>query len=77
VAEKTCIVWPECWPAVEAFLRCQTQWRTSFSGVVGLDYNVVLQVLRELNAPDVLQALDDIRALESRALRELNRGDKG
>ena len=77
VAEKTCVVWPDCWPAVDAFLRCQTQWRTTAAGVIGLDYGVVLAVLKELGATDVLVALDDVRVIESRALKEINRGNKG
>ncbi len=30
-------VWDENWPAVEMWLRLQTQWRTSFGGLIGLD----------------------------------------
>ena len=32
--------------ALSAFLRCQTQWRHSMSGVTGLDYTAVLQVIK-------------------------------
>ena len=31
-------IWPDNWPAVEMFLRCQTQWRTTSAGVCGFDY---------------------------------------
>jgi len=32
--------------ALSTFLRCQTQWRHSMSGVTGLDYTAVLQVIK-------------------------------
>jgi len=31
--------------ALSMFLRCQTQWRHTLSGVTGLDYTAVLQVI--------------------------------
>jgi hypothetical protein len=31
-------VWPENWPAVQAFLTVQTQWVVGMSGPTGLDY---------------------------------------
>ena len=35
-------VFDENWDIVMMFLRCQTQWNTTFGGVVGLKYEVLL-----------------------------------
>jgi hypothetical protein len=35
-------VFQENWDIVNMFLRCQTQWNTTFGGVVGLKYEVLL-----------------------------------
>lgn len=64
-------VWPEHMPAVQVFLRCGTQWRTSMAGYVGLDYNVAFRLLdRVAGSPDEWDdMLDCIRVMESEALR--------
>jgi len=33
-ASNDCEVWEENWPAVEMFLRVQTQWRTTMNGIL-------------------------------------------
>ena len=43
--EKDFVVLKENWPAVELFLRCQTQWRTSVGGVIGFDYSGVIPLV--------------------------------
>lgn len=52
------------------FLRCQTQWRTTSSGVMGLDYGVVLQMLDLYAVENRRQTLEDLQVMECRA-REL------
>lgn len=75
-AEETVEVWAPNWPAVCAFLACETQWRASatMAGLVwiGLDYTAVDVALRR-------RGLDcdfaDLQAMEDAALTILNRGD--
>ena len=38
-------VWPENWPALQMFLRVQTQWRVGMNGLIGLDYGAVAWLL--------------------------------
>lgn len=62
-------VWPENWPAVDLFLRCQTQWRTGGMGsVIGLDYQAVLGVGNMVPTADPLQRMEDLQVIESRVL---------
>jgi hypothetical protein len=70
-------VWPEHAHALDTFLRCASQWRTGSSGVVGLDYGVVLQVMMLYDVPNRPAVLDEIRLIESRAVELLNRKAAG
>ena len=69
-------VWPDNWPAVEMFLRCQTQWRPTMSGVVGLDYTAVLAVFRLYEVEDQQAVLEDLQVMEAAAVKILNKGSK-
>jgi hypothetical protein len=53
--------------AFEVFRRVQTQWRTTFSALLGLDYGVVIQVMELVGVPadQKLDCLDRIRVMES------------
>ena len=62
-------VWPEHVAAVQMFLRCQTQWRTSPNGVIGLDYGVMLQLADLYNVEDRRQLLEDLQVMEAKALQ--------
>lgn len=64
-----CEVFEENWPAVEMFLRVQTQWRTGMNGPVGLDYMAVAWVLR-LTAEEATHRalLEDLQIMESAVL---------
>jgi hypothetical protein len=44
-ASKDFEVWPENWPALQMFLRVQTQWRVEMNGLIGLDYGAVAWLL--------------------------------
>lgn len=66
-------VWPEHEDAVLTFLRCQTQWRTLGEGVVGLDYGVVLELMRLYDVPAPSTVLEDVQVMEGRAVELLNR----
>jgi hypothetical protein len=66
-------VWPEHLDAVLMFLQCQTQWRTSGGGVIGLDYGVVLQMMDLYTVNDRRQTLEDLQVMESRARELINK----
>ncbi len=61
-------VWEENWPAVEMFLRCQTQWRTTMNGLLGLDYGAVAWLLRLYEVEDPRALLEDRQVMEAAAL---------
>lgn len=65
-------VWPENWPFLEMFLRMQTQWRTSFSGLIGLDYNAAQWLFDVYSVNDHKEMLDALMVMERSALRALN-----
>ena len=63
----------ENWPVVEMFLRLQTQWRTSKSGVLGLDYVAVEWMLRLYGVEDQRSMLEDLQVMEGAALTLINK----
>jgi len=63
----------ENWPAVEMFLRLQTQWRTTMSGLLGLDYGAVAWLLRLYEVEDPRALLEDLQVMEAAALLSMNR----
>ena len=69
-------VWPDNWPAVEMFLRCQTQWRTTMSGVCGLDYSAVEWLFRLYEVEDQPTVLEDLQVMEAAAVKILNKESK-
>lgn len=69
---QTFEVWPEHEDVVMTFLRCQTQWRTTMSGVMGLDYGVVLQLLDLYAVGNRQQVLEDLQVMEGRAKELIN-----
>jgi hypothetical protein len=67
-----CEVWEENWPAVEMFLRVQTQWRTTMKGLLGLDYQAVAWLLRLYEVEDPRALLEDLQVMEAAALITIN-----
>jgi len=65
-------VWPEHEDVVLLFLRCQTQWRTTMGGVMGLDYGVVLQMADLYAVGDKRQLMEDLQVMEGRATELIN-----
>lgn len=65
-------VWDTNWPALLAFLACETQWRAVARGMtgvmtfLGLDYAAAETVLRQQDAP--AGTFDDLRQIEAGAL---------
>jgi hypothetical protein len=66
-------LWEELWPAVVLFMRCQTQWRATSGGVLGLDYGVLLQLAPVYGVTVNAAMMDDIQAMELHAREQLNR----
>ena len=61
-------VWPEHEEALTMYLRCSTQWRSGPSGVIGLDYGVVIQLCNIYDVKDIRALLDDLQVMENRTL---------
>lgn len=61
-------VWDENWPILEMWLRLQTQWRTSFGGLVGLDYLACKMMFDLYEVPDQREMMDCIIIMERSAL---------
>lgn len=59
---------PEAWPAVQAFLRVQTQWRTGPNGLIGLDYQALAWTFTLWSVQDPAAMLADIQVIESEVL---------
>lgn len=73
-APQNFTVMPENAQAFDVFIRCQTQWRHSFSGVTGLDYTALIQVIRVcIPKKQRNQIFDDVRLIESGALRAISK----
>lgn len=65
-------VWEENWPVVEMFLRVQTQWRTTMSGVLGLDYGAVAWLFMMYEVKDQRALLEDLQVMEAAAMVTIN-----
>lgn len=57
---------------IEMFLRVQTQWRTTMSGVLGLDYGAVAWLLKLYEVEDPRALLEDLQIMEAAAMMALN-----
>ncbi len=62
---------PDNWPAFEMFLRVQTQWRTTFGGRTGLDYNALFVMLEIYAVEDRQTMIEQIQVIERAALIEM------
>lgn len=62
------VVWAENAAAVELFARVMTQWRMGPAGPVGLDYAVVLAMMRLYRVRDRESVMEDLQTMEARAL---------
>ena len=67
-----CEVWEENWAVLELFLKCQTQWRTTMNGVLGLDYVAVAWLFRLYAVDDDRSMLEDLQIMEAAAMSTLN-----
>ena len=67
-----CGVWPEAWPAVDLFLKVQTQWRGGASGIIGLDYQAVRWLMELYEFNDQRTMLEDLQVIEARVIETVN-----
>ena len=74
--QKDFEVFSENWDAVEMFVRCQTQWRTAASGVMGLDYAAVQWVFRLYEVKNPAAVLESLQIMEAAALKIFNKDSK-
>jgi hypothetical protein len=70
--DENCLVWPEAWPAVDLFLKVQTQWRGGASGIIGLDYTAVRWVMQLYGVEDERELLEDLQVIEARVIEKVN-----
>ncbi|MFQ0996845.1 DUF1799 domain-containing protein [Gilliamella sp. CG25] len=61
-------IWSDNWDAFQLFQAMSTQWRTSMSGILGLDYNCLPWVMQMLDIKGNQKIFNDIRLMESQAL---------
>lgn len=66
-------LWPEHADAVDLFLRCMTQWRTTGNGVIGLDYGVALQLASLYGISKPAAVLEDLQVMELQARMHINK----
>ena len=55
------------------FLRCQTQWRVGMSGIIGLDYTSVIEMIKLYLIEDSVVMLENLQVMEAAALHALNK----
>ena len=55
------------------FLRCQTQWRVGISGIIGLDYTSVIEMIKLYLVEDTVAMLENLQIMEAAALQALNK----
>jgi hypothetical protein len=74
LAPKVYSIWPEHMDVLNLFMRCMTQWRCGASGVVGLDYGVVLQMASLYQiAEDLARVMEDLQIMELHARDLINK----
>ena len=66
-------LWPEHEDVALMFMRCQTQWRSTAGGVIGLDYGVVLQLMELYSVGDRVAVLEDLQVMEAKAVEIMNK----
>ena len=67
-AAQDFVVWEENRQIVEMFIRMQTQWRTSMSGAVGLDYAPLEWLCRLYPVDDQQELFEGLQVMEYTAL---------
>jgi hypothetical protein len=64
-------VWSENLPALELFMRCQTQWRTDNKGRrTGLIYSELIAIGRLYSVENLGQVVEDVQVIEAEILNQ-------
>ena len=63
-------VWPENWPAVELFMRCQTQWRTDNGQRTGLVYSELIGIGNLYSVKNLGKVVEDVQVIEAEILNQ-------
>ena len=66
-------VWEDNRQIVEMFMRMQTQWRTSISGAVGLDYAALEWLCRLYPVDNPQELFEGLQVMEYTALNCFNK----
>ena len=69
-APKRFEIWPENWPAVELFMRCQTQWRTDNGHRTGLIYSELIAIGSLYSVGNLGQVVEDVQVIEREILEQ-------
>ena len=70
-------VWDDNWATIEMWLRLQTQWRTSFGGLIGLDYVACKFLFEVYGVEDQREMMDSIIIMERSALSAIGEDKNG
>ena len=65
-------VWEDNWEAVMMFLKMQTQWNVSMSGLVGLNYPALETLIRLYKIEEPLELFEKVQVIERAALVKMN-----
>lgn len=65
-------VWDENWEAMMMFLRMQTQWNVSMSGLVGLNYQALETLIRLYHVKEPVELFERVQVIERAALVKMN-----
>lgn len=71
--EQVIEIWPDVAPSLNVFKALNTQWRIGLNGCTGLDYNCIPAVMDLMDIDDRATVFDDIRLMESVALKEMHK----
>lgn len=74
--EKDYEVFEENELSISIFIKLMTQWRTTMSGVIGLDYSVLQMLFSMYDVNNKVEIFDDIQVMEREALKHLNKDNK-
>lgn len=74
--EKDYEVFEENELSITIFIKLMTQWRTTMSGVIGLDYSVLQMLFSMYDVNNKVEIFDDIQVMEREALKHLNKDNK-
>jgi hypothetical protein len=70
-APKEFEVWPENWPAVDLFIRCQTQWHWRPDGRRGgLIYSELIAMGKLFSVANLEQVVADVQVIEIEILNQ-------